>query len=169
MQFHQTCLVKFAKPHEARGAMRRLLQEGFSRDSMEVMTSQPIHGEPFIPDMKPTKLRTWALVGAGIGLLAGFSLATVTALNYPLVKGGMPIVSPWTVSLITYETTMLGAVLGTLVGLLVELRLPTFKDLPYDPSVVDGGVVLAVSCAESSRASVETAVGAAGASKVNWV
>ena len=79
-------------------------------------------------------------------MVGGFSLATFTALAYPLVKGGMPIVAPWTVGLITYETTMLGAVLATLAGLLVELRLPNFKNLPYDPSVVDGGVVVAVPC-----------------------
>jgi hypothetical protein len=163
------CLAKFSQPTEARQAIRRLLQAGIQPESMEVMTSQPIHGEPFIPNMKPTKLRTWALSGAAIGLIGGLALATVTALNYPLVKGGMPIVAPWTVGLITYETTMLGAVLATLVGLLVELRLPNFTNLPYDPSVVDGGVVLAVSCTQGSRASVEAAVGAAGASKVNWV
>ena len=50
-------------------AIRRLLQAGIQPDSMEVMTSQPIHGEPFIPEMKPTKLRTWALCGAALGLL----------------------------------------------------------------------------------------------------
>jgi hypothetical protein len=165
----QTCLVKFSQPTEARMAIRRLLQAGIQPDSMEVMTSQPIHGEPFIPNMKPTKLRTWALCGAALGLLGGFSLATITALNYPLVKGGMPIVAPWTVGLITYETTMLGAVLATLVGLLVELGLPNFKNLPYDPSVVDGGVVLAVACPDDSRTAVETAVSASGATKVNWV
>ncbi len=165
----QTCLVKFAQPTQARQAIRRLLQAGIQPGSMEVMTSQPIHGEPFIPDMKPTKLRTWALCGAALGMIGGFSLSTITALNYPLVKGGMPIVAPWTVGLITYETTMLGAVLATLVGLLVETRLPNFKSLPYDPSVVDGGVVLAVACPDGSRNSVETAVGASGASKVNWV
>jgi hypothetical protein len=165
----QTCLVKFSQPNDARMAIRRLIQAGIGPESMEVMTSQPIHGEPFIPGMKPTKLRTWAICGAALGLVGGLLLATVTALNYPLVKGGMPIVAPWTVGLITYETTMLGAVLATLVGLLVELGLPNFKNLPYDPSVVDGGVVLAVACTEGSRGSVETAVGAAGASKVNWV
>ena len=164
-----TCLVKFAQPNEARMAIRRLLQEGIKSDAMEVMTSQPIHGEPFIPDMKPTKLRTWAICGAAIGLVGGLSLASITALNYPLIKGGMPIVAPWTVGLITYETTMLGAVLATLVGLLVETGLPNLKNLPYDPSVVDGGVVLAVSCPDGSRKSVENAVSAAGASKVNWV
>ncbi len=136
---------------------------------MEVMSSQPIHGEPFLPEKSPTKLRTWALIGAGAGLLGGFALATVTALNYPLVKGGMPIVAPWTVGLITYETTMLGAVLATLVGLLVELRLPNFKNLPYDPAVVDGAIVLAVSCVENTQPSVERAVNASGATNVNWV
>ena len=163
------CLAKFSEPAEARRAIRRLLHAGIKPEAMEVMTSQPIHGEQFIPDSKPTKLRTWAICGAGLGLLGGLGLATITALNYPLVKGGMPIVAPWTVGLITYETTMLGAVLATLVGLLVELRLPNLKNLPYDPSVVDGGVVLAVACPEGSRAAIETAVSASGACKVNWV
>ena len=164
-----TCLVKFSEHTQARAAVRRLLQEGIAPEAMEAMSSQPIHGEAIVPQQRSTKLRTWAHAGAVLGLVGGLSLATLTALNYPLVKGGMPIVSPWTVGLITYETTMLGAVLATLVGLLVELRLPNFNSLPYDPSVVDGGVVLAVSCADESRASVETAVGAAGASTVNWV
>jgi hypothetical protein len=164
-----TCLIKFAEHTQARAAVRRLMQEGIAPGAMEAMSSQPIHGEPIVPEQPATKLRTWAISGAGIGMLGGLGLATITALNYPLVKGGMPIVAPWTVGLITYETTMLGAVLATLVGLLVELRLPNLKSLPYDPSVVDGGVVLAVSCPEGSRAAIETAVSATGASKVNWI
>src|SRR4051794_35247849 len=115
------CLAKFARPFDARGAIRRLIQMGVDPHVMEVMTSQPIHGEPFLPAAKPTRLRTWALCGAGAGMLGGAALATFTALAYPLVKGGMPIVAPWPVGLITYETTMLGAVLATLAGLLVEL------------------------------------------------
>ena len=163
------CLARFSQPNDARNAVRRLIHAGVQADDMEVMSSQPIHGEPFLPEKNPTKLRTWALCGAAVGLLGGFALATVTALNYPLVKGGMPIVAPWTVGLITYETTMLGAVLATLVGLLVELKLPNYKNLPYDAAVVDGGVVLAVSYAEKTRHSVERAVHASGATNVNWV
>jgi uncharacterized membrane protein len=163
------CLAKFNQPVEARAAIRRLLQAGIDPKSMDVMTSQPIHGEPFLPNQKATKLRTWALAGAAIGMVGGASLATFTALAYPLVKGGMPIVAPWTVGLITYETTMLGAVLATLAGLLVELRLPSFSGRPYDPSVVDGGVVVAVPCSDQNRKSIEDAVSAAGAITVNWV
>ena len=163
------CLAKFTRPVEARAAIHRLQQSGIDPQSMDVMTSQPIHGEPFLPEKKPTRLRTWALSGAAIGMVGGASLATFTALAYPLVKGGMPIVAPWTVAIITYETTMLGAVLATLAGLLVELRLPSFGNRPYDPSVVDGGVVVAVPCSDQNRKTIEDAVSAAGATKVNWV
>lgn len=165
----QTCLVTFTEHTQARAAVRRLLQDGIPSSAMEAMSSQPIHGEAIVPQQPAPKLRTWALAGAGLGLVGGLSLATTTALNYPLVKGGMPIVAPWTVGLITYETTMLGAVLATFAGLLVELKLPNFKDLPYDPNVVDGGIVLAVSCSEAARGPVEEAVSAAGAITVNWV
>jgi hypothetical protein len=163
------CLAKFNEPVEARAAIRRLLQSGIDPQAMDVMTSQPIHGEPFLPEKKPTKLYTWALSGAAIGMVGGASLASFTALAYPLVKGGMPIVAPWTVGLITYETTMLGAILATLAGLLFELRLPSFSNRPYDPSVVDGGVVIAVPCSDQNRKAVEDAVSAAGATKLNWV
>jgi hypothetical protein len=165
----QTCLVKFPEHTQARNAVRQLMQHGIDPGALEVMSSQPIHGGPIVPETKPTKLRTWALSGACVGFIGGLSLASITALNYPLVKGGMPIVAPWTVGLITYETTMLGAVLATLVGLLVELGLPNFKSLPYDPSVVDGGIVLAVACPDGARSSVESALSAVGATKVNWV
>jgi Protein of unknown function (DUF3341) len=165
----ETCLAKFQQPSTARAAIRQLLKNGIQVHDMEVMTCQPVHGAPFLPEKHQTKLRTWALAGAAIGMVGGFSLATFTALSYPLVKGGMPIVAPGTVGLITYETTMLGAVLATLAGLLIELRLPNFKDLPYDETIVDGGVLLAVKCPGRTRTSVQEAVSAAGAVTVKWV
>ena len=61
----------------------------------------------------------------------------------------MPIVAPWTVGLIAYETTMLGAVLATLVGLLVELGLPNFKNLPIRASSMAALCWLA--CPDASR------------------
>ena len=164
-----TCLAKFEQPSTARAAIRRLLQSGVSVRDMEVMTCQPAHGAPFLPETHQTKLRTWALAGAAAGLVGGVSLATFTALSYPLVKGGMPIVAPWTVGLVAYETTMLGAVLATAAGLLIELRLPNFKNLPYDETIVDGGVLLAVKCPDRTRASVQDVVSAAGAVTVKWV
>jgi hypothetical protein len=165
----ETCLAKFEEPSAARSAIRQLLHSGVNVHDMEVMTCQPIHGAPFLPEKHQTKLRTWALAGAALGMVGGCALATITALNYPLVKGGMPIVAPATVGLITYETTMLGAVLATLTGLLVELRLPNFKKLPYDESVTDGGVVVAVRSTGQNKPAIQDVVTTAGAVKVKWV
>jgi len=165
----ETCLAKFEQPAAARSAIRQLLQSGVNVHDLEVMTCQPIHGAPFLPETHQTKLRTWALGGAAIGMAGGCALATITALNYPLVKGGMPIVAPWTVGLIMYETTMLGAVLATLAGLLIELGLPNFKKLPYDESVVDGGIVVAVTATEHNKPSIQDVVTTAGAITVKWV
>ena len=165
----ETCLAKFDEVSTARSAIHQLLQSGVTVNDMEVMTCQPIHGAPFLPEKRQTKLRTWALGGAATGMVGGCALATISALNYPLVKGGMPIVAPWTVGLITYETTMLGAVLATLAGLLIELGLPNFKKLPYDESVTDGGVVVAVKSTGQNKPAIQDVVTTAGAVKVNWV
>lgn len=56
---------------------------------------------------------------AGVGM-TWFMLWTQS--DYPLITGGMPLQSLWPIGVITYETTMLGAVAGTLLGFLVEGR-----------------------------------------------
>ena len=162
------CLAKFGDPIATRAAIRQLQHSGVLADQMEVMTCQPIHGEPFLPQPEKTALRTWALAGAAAGAVGGFLLAAITAMNYPLVKGGMPIVAPWTVGIITYETMMLGAILATLLGFLTEVRLPNLKKLPYDESIADGGVLLAVQCPNQDRTAIQHTVETAGAIKIDW-
>lgn len=163
----QICLAAFDQPHSVRNAVGQLGSLGFQGEQLEIISSEPLH---IRPDTRKTHLSKFALVGALVGAIAGYLLATVTAEAYPIVKGGMPIVAPWTVSIIAYETTMLGAILATLFGLLFELRLPNFKPLPYDKIVTDGRILLVVRCPESAkRAAVEQAVSHAGAQQVRWV
>ena len=164
----KTCVATFETPDRARAAVKQLIGAGITPRSIDVMTSHPIHGEAFLQTER-TRLPMWAVGGGVLGFLLGASLSTFTALNYPLVKGGMPIVSPWTAGLITYETTMIGVVLATFAGLLVELRLPNLRQRPYASSVVDGAIVVAVACDDGNREAVEKTVNAAGASTVtSW-
>ena len=53
-------------------------------------------------------------------------------------RRGMPIVAWWPNIVITFELTMLGAILTTVVSMLVAARLPTMKKALYDPAVSDG-------------------------------
>ena len=164
------CLAIFDRAATVRAAIRQLMALGINPDCLEVISSQPHHDQPFLPEKKKTHLGKFAVAGALLGGMAGFLLATLTALAYPIVKGGMPIVAPWPVGIVTYETTMLGAMLSTLLGLLLELKLPNLKHLPYDKSIADGGVLLVVRCPEEgNRTAVQQAVSDAGARKVHWL
>ena len=84
-------------------------------------------------------------MGAFLGIVAGFGLASGTASLYPMNTGGMPIVSLLPVGIVTYETMMMFAVLFSLAGLLLEARL--LRKRPADVQahaqyIADGGVLV---------------------------
>ncbi|MBI3329731.1 MAG: DUF3341 domain-containing protein [Nitrospinae bacterium] len=112
-------------PHAAgcAKAIRHLREEGFR----DLLTYSPVPdheieealGEP------PSPVRFFTLSGAIIGGVAGFGLTIGTSVAWPLLTGGKPIVAMPTFVVIAFETTILLAALGTLLGLLVNARLPS--------------------------------------------
>jgi hypothetical protein len=52
--------------------------------------------------------------------------------------------SPWTNGIIVYEMTMLGAILTTLVTLLIGAGLPNFKGVITDPEIWMGKILVGV-------------------------
>lgn len=114
--------------------VRALKSMGVSSDRIELITAKPIDLGPGILD-RPSRMSLFAVLG---GLLSGV-LTTVfmfyTQLDYPLVTGGMPLTSGWATGVITFEFTMAGAVVGTVLTFLWESRLVYFwKDTPTPPS-----------------------------------
>ena len=105
-------------------------------------------------------LMPWiAALGGLIGGATGFSLATTTQRAYPLPTAGMAIAPLWTNGIITYEMTMLGAILATFVTLLIAARLPDPSKKLYDPAVSDGKILVGVANPpEASRAALEKAL-----------
>ena len=81
-------------------------------------------------------------------------MTTGTERAWPLVTGGMPIVAWWPNIVITFELTMLGAILTTVVSMLVAARLPSAKRLLYDPAVSDGKILVGVSLTAGKSADV---------------
>jgi hypothetical protein len=109
-------------------------------------------------------LMPWlAALGGMCGGLAGYSLAVFTQHAYPLPTGGMPLAPLWTNGIITYEMTMLGAIVTTLVTLLITTRLPNMRRRLYDPAVSDGKILVGVlDPPAQSRVEVEKALREAG-------
>jgi hypothetical protein len=91
-----------------------------------------------------------------------------TALLYPLVTGGKPIVAWPTVGVISYEITMLSAILLTVLAFFFFARLPRRSPSFYDPRVSEGGVMVAVPCRNEHRVAVaEEVLREAGADEVS--
>ena len=109
-----------------------------------------------------------AALGASIGGFSGYLLVLLTQRAYPLPTANMPIVALWPTGVIVYELTMLGAILTTLISLLVAARIPDWrKGKLYDPAVSDGKILVGVvDPPESAFAELERELRAAGADEV---
>jgi hypothetical protein len=79
----------------------------------------------------------------------------------------MPIVAPWPTGIVTYELTMMGAVLTTVIALLVGSRLPDWSHKLYDPEIAHGKVLVGVvDPSDEARADLENRLRRAGAEKI---
>lgn len=88
--------------------------------------------EEMIYEGEPSPVRWFTLVGAIFGGISGFSVASFTALNWPMIMpGGKPLVSIPPYLVITFEATVLWGSFATLLGMLICGRLPA-KDLQVE-------------------------------------
>ena len=84
-------------------------------------------------------VRVFTLVGALTGAAAGFAFTTWTAMEWPLVVGGKPIVSIPAYVPIVFEMAVLFGALSTIVGLFILTKLPDLKpSVVYDPEFSNG-------------------------------
>jgi hypothetical protein len=141
---------------------------GFDRARIVVRSSEPFEGYEFAEEEAHTPMYWLAALGGVVGAAIGYLLTSLTQRAYPLPTGAMPIVPPWTNGIIVYETTMLGAVLTTLITLLFSTRLPRFKTPLSDPQIWSGKILIGVTDPPAgSDRELETRLRQAGASEVN--
>ncbi|HEV2233850.1 MAG TPA: quinol:electron acceptor oxidoreductase subunit ActD [Terriglobia bacterium] len=140
---------------------------GFDERQIAVVSSEPFDGFDFFRQDHKTIIPWIAALGGLVGGVAGFWFAAYTQAVYPIPTGGMPIVPFYADGIITYEMTMLGAILATLITVLITARLPNWKRKLYDPEVSDGKILVGVIDApEAYRAELEKKLLGAGASGV---
>ena len=134
----------YSDPDSAQRAVDGLRREGVVDRSITVITSQPYEEYEFSHRYKQTWLFWIAAAGGAVGMIAGLFIALLTETSWPLVTGGMPIVAWWPNIIIMFELTMLGAILFTVVSLLVTTELPSTQSRVYDPEVSQGKIMVAV-------------------------
>jgi hypothetical protein len=140
---------------------------GIDAGKIVVVTSEPFEGYDFSDEHSKSSMFPLAALGGLAGGIFGYWLAAFTQTTYPLPTGGMPIVTSWTNGIIIYELTMLGAILTTLVTLLVTAGLPSRKPRLSDPEIWNGKILVGVTDPpEGARAELEAKLRQAGALSV---
>jgi hypothetical protein len=145
-------------------AVETLIREGFPEEEITSLTSVAYPEGVLVRTAERFWFRWAAVAGGVIGAIAGFGLAAGTALLYPVQTGDKPIIAFYPAGIITFELTMLGAMLGTIAGMFLEIRLPPRTARPYDPAVSGEciGISLVTTSADELRRAEEI-MDAAGA------
>src|SRR5215470_2885319 len=132
-----------------------LLSAGARSEDITVISSEPFDRYEFSKREKSTLMPWVVVLGAILGGVAGFLLVFLTTKSYPIVTGGMPITPGWITGIITYELTMLAAILTTLLILILTAPLFRWKQDPYDVQVADGKVLVGINPQEDLRDKVK--------------
>ena len=159
--------AEFARPEEAAGAIAGLAEAGVSRSAMELYSLRPVemHPPPLPRRSRMSLIAVLSAITVGGGATA---LMYWAQRDYPLITGGMPINSGWATGVVTFETTMAGAVIGIFAALLWESGLIRRRKRAPVPSLPDEGVVLQVAGVRDVAA-LEESLRAVGVTKVEVV
>ncbi len=134
----------YTDPDAVQRAVDGLRSAGVAEREIVVMSSEPFEDYEFSHRDSATWLHWIAGVGGAVGLLSGYWLTSLTQLAWPIRTSGMPIVSPWPNLIVIFEMTMLGAILATVVTLLITAKLPSRLPHLYDPEVTNGYILVGV-------------------------
>jgi hypothetical protein len=157
----------FPGPEAAERAMNALRAAGIAPENILVMSAQPFDEYSFTQADHKTVMPWLATLGGLVGGTCGFLLARYTQVAYPIITGGMPVVAPWPTAIVTYELTMFGAVMTTVITLLITARLVRRRPAPYDPEISHGKILIGVlDPADAARADLEKRLRSAGAAEV---
>lgn len=136
MAWHTGLLAIFTSPTALKAAAARVRAEGFT--IFESFSPFPIHGIEKTMGIKKSWISAVTLVMGlfGAGLLFFFQ-CWVSAVDWPLVVGGKPLVS-WPAFIpITFEGMVLIGGISTALALFVACRLPGLKNRVLDERLTD--------------------------------
>ncbi|HEV3199008.1 MAG TPA: quinol:electron acceptor oxidoreductase subunit ActD [Bryobacteraceae bacterium] len=137
---------EFVEKEAVTDAIRQLRAGGIEPGSLDLFSTEPVELARGVLD-RPSRMSLVTVSAAvAFGVLSTVFIA-YTQHDYKLVTGGMPLFSFWATGVITYEMTMLGAIVATFAWFLRESGLMRRRDknVPV-PRVGPGVICLRVRC-----------------------
>ncbi len=149
---------------ELTGGIEAMLSSG--HEKLEVLSPIPLPELHDLLPLPPSRVRIFTLIGCIFGAVAGMAFQIVTALQWPLMTGGKPIVSIPAFLVIGFEMTLLFGALATGAGLLLTAKLPRISKGCYHEGCSQSDYALLIWHGETDYSSIETLLKEAGAREV---
>jgi hypothetical protein len=158
--------AEFVETEAVSKAVKSLTAEGFSGDEIELFSDVPVLLPPGVLDRR-SRISLMAVLGAAVNASLATAFIYYTQHNYPIVTGGMPIFTGWSIGIVTGEMVGAGAVAGTILMLLWEGRLLFRRKRSGPPPVLKpGSVFVQVSCLDGQSVRAAGCLTKAGAVEI---
>ena len=158
----------YPHPDAAQRAVDRLRAAGVADGDITVISSEPFEEYEFSHRHRASWMGWIALGGGLCGLAFATWFTRMTETSWPIPTGGMPIVAWWPNLIITFELTMLSAVLTTFVTMLVTTKLPGRRPAMYDTDVSEGLILVGVE-GPAARADLQRALEIDGVARIRTI
>ncbi len=136
----------FDSDQKAAQATDALIGLGLTPGDFDILSGVPYPEGAFGEHSKPHHLYVFPFAGAVCGLAVALFFTAGSQVSFPVVTGGKPILAIPPMAIISYEGTLLGAIIFTVFGVFFESRLGRGIRGPYDPRITEGLIGVVVTC-----------------------
>lgn len=152
---------------QAAEAISQLQALGIGNDDITVISGIPLSQRILGRPMSWTRVPVIAGAGAVVGFLVALALVFGTQVVYPIRVGNMPNAPIPTSIVVLFELTMLGLLLSTFLGVIVETISPSYGPAGYDPRVTDGKIGILFTSPNELEKEVNGKLGELGAEMIH--
>ncbi len=142
--------IRVAWEQDLAGIVERLRAGGIAAERIDVLSRVPLPESVF--PVRASRMSKIGVIGALLGFATAVALLVGTTLNYALGTGGMPLLSPLPLGVITYEMTLLASILAMVLTLFVSARLGPWRRVPEHPELDYGEAIVSITCADLAQA-----------------
>ena len=162
----QAILGLFDDASAAADAGDALKSAGVPESDYNFLTDVPYPEGAFGEGMERHRLYLWPLVGGLIGLIASLVVANAIPMAVPMTIAPKPILAMPPLSVICYTGTLLGAILFTVIGVVLAVR-PNVRAGLSDDRISQGMIGLLVNAGADQSSRVTEILNEAGAVDVS--
>lgn len=161
-----TILALFEDIDPAANAVEKLYEMGITDENINVISGVPITHKMLGRPHPVTNVSRLALGGAIAGFIFGLFLNFGTPNMYFVPVGGQYITPIPPGLIITFEMTMLFALLATFLGVFLDSYFPNYRPMEYVAEVSDGKIAVFFRCPQGEDKKFMDAMGKLGALSV---